>query len=407
MTRGDPTRLRQVLFNLVGNAVKFTERGRIGVSLTWEETGEEAVSLTFTVADTGIGMGEDQLARLFSPFTQADASTTRKFGGTGLGLTICKRLVEMMGGTISVYSQQGKGATFRVRLIQPLGDPMETVTLDRSVSPWPLGEVVTHEGEGHRVLLVEDNETNLLLIATVLRRAGHVVDTARNGVEGVAQVEASAMAPYDLVLMDMQMPLMDGAEATRRIRAMGEPFGSLPIVALTADVGLEDRDRYLASGLTDLLTKPVDWGRLHDVITRVTKRAALAPERILAKPKPLRHPDPKWEDAPHFDGTILDSLIEQVGTGKIRPLLRSALDNMDRHLAKVDALSRDGSAVDLRRAAHALKGMAGQFGATRTHLLSIGVEDAADDRSALIPLISALKDTIAVVKACLEQRLDG
>jgi PAS domain S-box-containing protein len=413
---GDPTRLRQVLFNLVGNAVKFTERGRVGVSLTWEESGANAVSLTFAVTDTGVGMGEEQLSRLFTPFTQADASTTRKFGGTGLGLTICKRLAEMMGGVISVDSRFGEGSTFWVRLTLPLGDPKESVSLDRTASPWPLGEVSVREGVGYRVLLVEDNETNMLLIATVLRRAGHVVDTARNGVEGVARVKASAdetlgeEGRYDLVLMDMQMPEMDGAEATRRIRAMGGEVGTLPIIALTADVSLEDRDRYLSSGLTDLLTKPVDWGRLHEVINRAVKGRNVAPEMSIEKsapgPEPLRLPGPNWREAPDFDGEVLDGLISQVGVEKVRPLLRSALDNMERYLAKVEALSLDGTPEDLRRATHALKGMAGQFGATRARLLAMVIEEQADDRSTLTPLVKALQDSIALAKEGVERRLD-
>ncbi|WP_413203903.1 PAS domain S-box protein [Rhodospirillum sp. A1_3_36] len=424
VTRGDPTRLRQVLFNLVGNAVKFTERGRIGVSLNWEDAGGDAVSLTFAVTDTGVGMGEEQMSRLFTPFTQADASTTRKFGGTGLGLTICKRLAEMMGGVISVDSRVGEGATFWVRLTLPLGDPGESVTLDSSPSPWPLGEVVAGEGEGCHVLLVEDNETNMLLIATVLRRAGHVVDTACNGVEGVARVKASVEESvgeegrYDLVLMDMQMPEMDGAEATRQIRAMGGEMETLPIIALTADVSLEDRDRYLSSGLTDLLTKPVDWGRLHDVIDRVSKGRESVPEKASDQPSPdpedqpppdrdpLRLPDPNWREAPDFDGAILDGLINQVGVDKVRPLLRSALDNMERYLAKVEALSLDGSPEDLRRATHALKGMAGQFGATRAQLLATVIEDQADDQATLAPLVKALQDSIGLAKEGLERRLD-
>jgi PAS domain S-box-containing protein len=417
VVRGDPTRLRQVLFNLVGNAIKFTEKGSVTVAMTAVRAGDDAVDLSLSIADTGLGMDDAQLSRLFSPFTQADASTTRRFGGTGLGLTICKRLVEMMGGDIVVESALGRGSTFTVRVTLPLGDANDVISLDRLAAPWLLGDAVETDTRPLRVLLAEDNETNMLLIATVLRKAGHTVDTAANGAEAVARAEAvgrGEVEPFDLVLMDMQMPEMDGAEATRRIRAMDGPVATLPIVALTADVRLEDRDRYLSSGLTDLLTKPVDWGRLHDVITRVTGTGdgvetgeARALSSRAADKGPLTLPGPNWKAAPDFDGAVLDVLTEQVGRGKVRPLIQSAMDNLDRHLTKVDALARDGSAEDLRRAAHAFKGMAGQFGATRARLLSMVIEDKAGDPVALAPLLAALGETVAKARRSLEARLHG
>jgi PAS domain S-box-containing protein len=269
---GDPTRLRQVLMNLVGNAVKFTRSGHITLRLTGAETEEKRyLRLRFEVADTGVGIDPALRPILFEAFTQADASTTRKFGGTGLGLAICKRLVGMMGGSIGVESEVGRGSTFwftvRVALAAPVALP----------APAGSGEAAADGAGGNtiRLLLAEDNQVNRLLIVTMLQRMGHSVTAVNNGVEAVA---AAAAARYDVILMDMQMPEMDGDTAAAAIRAQDGPCARVPIIALTADVMPEERARRMLSRLFDeYVTKPIDWPRLNGVVTTLAARGRAVP----------------------------------------------------------------------------------------------------------------------------------
>jgi len=240
--QGDPVRLRQILANFISNAIKFTERGEIQVLVTPSRTYEQGIWLG--VRDTGIGIPPDRLTAIFEPFTQADSSTTRKYGGTGLGLTICKRLAEMMGGQIGVESELGVGSTFYVDL------PLPTAELPDS----QMGEIEAAEvlvPLGKRVLLVEDNEVNRKVALRLLEKLQLVVEVATNGVEAVQKATTNA---YDLILMDCQMPEMDGYEATRQLRAQGV---RTPIIALTANALQGDQEQCLLAGMDDYLSKPI------------------------------------------------------------------------------------------------------------------------------------------------------
>ena len=268
---GDPTRLRQVLTNLVGNAVKFTEAGRIELRLDELVREGDRWVLNVEVRDTGIGIPPGTLDQLFDAFVQADASTTRRFGGTGLGLAICRRLVDMMGGEIGVESEPGLGSIFwfTVRL-----EAVPDAEMPPRAGP-PLPGAGAAPPKGARVLLAEDNQVNRLLIATMLERMGHRPDSVEDGLKAVEAVERGA---YDLVLMDMQMPELDGEAAAARIRAMPGPKSLLPIVALTADVLPEERDRRLRAALFDgYLTKPIDWAELDATIRRLALGPAAVP----------------------------------------------------------------------------------------------------------------------------------
>jgi signal transduction histidine kinase len=240
---GDPTRIRQVLFNLVGNAIKFTQQGRVGVHVQAAARGPGAIVLRLVVSDTGIGMADESLARLFRPFSQADSSMSRRFGGTGLGLAICKKLVEAMQGTIDARSTPGVGSLFEVNL------PLQIAAAE-STQPNPAFVLPALHG---RVLVVEDERVNQRVISHFLQRLGLERGLAE---DGLTAVEMAVTQSWDAVLMDCQLPGIDGLEATRQIRARmnGRP---LPIIALTANASTEDRAACLAAGMDDYLTKPV------------------------------------------------------------------------------------------------------------------------------------------------------
>ncbi len=255
---GDPARLRQVLLNLMTNAVKFTSAGGITVEVSyWNETSRMRIEVT----DTGIGIPEDKLPLLFGRFSQADASTTRRYGGTGLGLAICKRLVELMGGEIGVVSKEGQGSMFWFDL--PLG--IASAEGERPAAASSQKEVSLR----HRVLLAEDNIVNQEIIAAMLTQRGHAVTVVDNG--AAAAAAARAQPPFDLILMDLQMPVMDGLSATRVIRASeaAEGWGAVPIVGLTANAMLEDVERCLEAGMMAHVAKPIDWAELFVTVDRV------------------------------------------------------------------------------------------------------------------------------------------
>ncbi|MDO6384739.1 PAS domain-containing protein [Uliginosibacterium sp. 31-12] len=259
---GDPVRIRQVLTNLIGNAIKFTQQGKISVQVDCDQEVGGQASLLFAVKDTGLGIPPEALGRLFHKFQQADASTSRKFGGTGLGLAICRQLVEAMGGSIGVESREQEGSTFRFTL--PLTLPQQGFDQATASMPLPAAR------QALRILCAEDSSTNRLILRALLEEMGHRPVFAENGLEAVRTL---AREEFDLVLMDGRMPEMDGPEATRAIRAGGLPEHpvrqpQIPIIALTANASVEDRDDYLAAGMNDFLTKPIDEQQLHTALAR-------------------------------------------------------------------------------------------------------------------------------------------
>lgn len=257
---GDPTRLRQVLINLIGNAEKFTLQGNIDIRI---EPVADATQIQFSVQDSGIGMDADTLTRLFQPFAQADESTTRKFGGTGLGLKISQDLVQAMGGKIQVESTPGKGSRFWFNLpAHPVPDMDPAIPVERK-PPAPSANAPL---SGH-VLLVEDNRINQVVATRMLDKLGLSYDVANHGGEAIDRVLAK---DYDLILMDMEMPELDGPEATRRIRGMEAAASKkpIPIIAMTANALHEDRDRCLASGMNDHMAKPVEISKLTELLRK-------------------------------------------------------------------------------------------------------------------------------------------
>jgi signal transduction histidine kinase len=256
--RGDENRLRQVVFNLLGNALKFTESGSVDVTLAWRELDDPRVELDLRVRDTGIGIAADVLPRLFERFSQADQSTARRFGGSGLGLAISREIVQAMGGRIEVDSREGVGSEFRVVLELP-----------RSAAPAaadtrPLG--LSGAGRTLRILVAEDNDVNQLVIGAMLAQMGHDCEIVR---DGRAALERARQGGWDCILMDIQMPGMDGEAATRAIRALGGPASRVPIVAITANAMTDDQRSHRAAGMNEHLSKPIQPERLAQVLSRI------------------------------------------------------------------------------------------------------------------------------------------
>jgi signal transduction histidine kinase/ActR/RegA family two-component response regulator len=257
---GDPTRLSQIVHNLLSNATKFTEKGAVRLAVAAERLDESRARLCFRVSDTGPGIAENDVERLFQPFTQLDASSTRRFGGTGLGLTICRRLAGLMGGELTVESTVGEGSTF-------------ILTIEAEVRAWAAArveEVVTaqiEEGASLRVLVVEDHPVNRMIIEAWLSSAGHHAVAAENGEIALGMCHDQA---YDLILMDVNMPVMDGLTATRRLRETPGPNREVPVVVLSASARAEDHEAGYAAGADAYLNKPIDFKELAEVLGRAS-----------------------------------------------------------------------------------------------------------------------------------------
>jgi CheY-like chemotaxis protein len=262
--RGDPVRLRQVLVNLIGNAVKFTLRGAVRVAVRTSAPGR----VRFQVSDTGIGVPPDKLAAIFEPFTQADGSHTRQFGGTGLGLAITRRLVNLLDGSVWAESEPGRGSNFFVDL--PFAEAAKPAVPEfPAAAPTPaLCEVLD-------VLVAEDNPVNQQVVRAMLRRQGHTVTLAKNGGEAYRHFLSGR---FDLVLMDIQMPEVDGLEATRLIRGeeIRRQSGHLPILALTAHASLTQREQCIAAGMDGVLTKPIELATLAHAVAQFSSLALVS-----------------------------------------------------------------------------------------------------------------------------------
>lgn len=270
---GDHGRLRQILLNLVANAIKFTDDGSVDLTVQAAEESRDDVVLRFNVKDTGIGITDEDKTKLFERFTQADGSYRREYGGTGLGLAICKQLSEMMGGGIGVDSALGKGSDFWFTV--RLGRARRAESRPEIKSGKSKDADVAFSGRSLRILVAEDNRVNMQVLVSMLSNAGHRVDVAANGIEAVNAVRD---IPYDLVLMDINMPEMDGVTATKTIRAFAGPRSKIAIIALTADAMEGDRESYKGMGMNDYVPKPIDPSDLAAAMTRVFGTEAQDPD---------------------------------------------------------------------------------------------------------------------------------
>ena len=365
---GDPGRLRQVLVNLLGNGIKFTPQGQVSCRVALVEQQEQRYTLGFEVCDTGIGIPPRVQEQLFKPFTQADNSTTRRFGGTGLGLAICRRLVELMGGAITVASQEGAGSCFRFTAQLARGNPAQ-LPLPTEEAVLPGSEPVV--GGRFRILVAEDNPVNQQVALHLLNKLGCSADAVGNGLEAL---EALRRIRYDLVLMDLQMPEMDGFEATRQIRLpeSGVLHPEVPVVAMTASILPQFRDVSRSVGMQAFLTKPVKPQELATVL------AHWLPAGETPEAEPLPDEQQQAEQLPVFDRS---GVLERMGDD--RAFLQQLLSLFFSTVAGlIDELEQELQQPDNReqvhRCAHSIKGAAANVGAERLNRLALLVEQAAD-----------------------------
>jgi CheY-like chemotaxis protein/HPt (histidine-containing phosphotransfer) domain-containing protein len=380
---GDPSRIRQALLNLAGNAIKFTTAGHVCVRVAAVEAGADWVTLEWSVSDTGIGMAPDQLRNLFKEFSQADSSISRRFGGTGLGLAICKRLIECMGGAIRAASVEGQGSVFSFRLQLKTGDRSmlapQTLSADHD-----LGAAVAKLKRTVRILVVEDNITNQIVARNVLKMDGVHVDVACNGREAV---DAVMRHPYDLVFMDVQMPVLDGLAAAREIRAHGgSRLAALPIIAFSANAYASDVDACLKAGMNGHVAKPVQ---------KETLRAAVVQALSGVFTTAARQPsDEVPDDAPAYDAACVDGLIEAVTLNVVQDLLTSFVRDSNARIERLPALLTEYEKLTIE--VHAMKSAGAQVGAMRLSRLAAGLERRALDREAVT------NEDVAALKAALD-----
>ena len=372
----DSTRLRQVILNLLGNAVKFTERGSVTLHVAARPLQSGAVTLSITVKDTGPGIAPDVLPALFSRFTQADSSITRRFGGTGLGLAISKQLIELMGGKISVETVPGEGCAFRLDVPCRLAEASPVAEAPALPGPRADGRVLN-------ILVAEDNLVNQAVVTAMLAPYGHAIEVAGDGAEALEIVERGGV---DLIFMDIQMPKMDGVAATRAIRALPGPIGRVPIVALTANAMAGHREEYLSAGMNDYIAKPLKPDDLSRVLQRLQEGATVVP---MTAPAAARLEGP----APVVDLARIAELAAIIPSDSLSVMLEAFFASGAARLAEMAAAAEQQDLEALRRAAHDLAGLAANYGLAETEKLARQVIAAchAGDDDAAVPLAATVE----------------
>lgn len=370
---GDPVRIRQIIINLIGNAIKFTEKGDIilGVKQIADQTlKKDTVKLMFSIKDSGIGMTEEQQGKIFESFSQADSSTTRKYGGTGLGLAICKQLSELMGGGIKVESEPGKGSTFSFTVIFKQGDPkkIEEIKKEKTID--------IKDVKPLKILLAEDNKMNIKLALTFLERAKHKVSVANNGQEAL---EILKDKNFDIILMDVEMPIMDGIEATKLIRKgeSGKDKHNIPIIAMTAHSLPEYREKVLSAGMNDFITKPIDLAKLNRILAKIIpdRKENIEKEKVTVKTNVNKNV--------RFDK---DRAIEKLGDDPelYAEFCQMFVDEIPDISESLKIAVQKKEAEDIRKKAHYLKGSAAMIGLNIISKISAELETAGKENNLTI-----------------------
>ncbi|MCP4404942.1 MAG: response regulator, partial [bacterium] len=419
----------QVLINLSNNAVKFTEKGEITVETKMIKETPENFTLQFAVHDTGIGVTQEQIGKLFKSFSQADSSTTRKFGGTGLGLTISKRLVEMMGGELWVESEPEKGSTFHFTIRAQTAEQTQTMRGIPEIVQNPKLDREMGTRLPLKILLAEDNSINQHVALLTLEQLGYRADVAENGLE---TLEALRKSTYDIIFMDVQMPVMDGLEATRRIRQEFPADRQPRIIAVTANAMQGDRERYLAAGMNDYLRKPLDPRELVEALKKAALQKTTPQRRKDAKTEKEQTMEDKTEPTPaasqegnatkkrnagqssHHNSQL--TILDPAALHRVKTMLGTQAAAMlpeliDEFFNNFEVLHKDaqqalwqGKPDELYRIAHTLKSTSRNFGATALVNLCRTLEQRAqtENLETLGELLTQIKKEYTQVQAALQ-----
>lgn len=363
---GDPTRIRQILLNLVNNAIKFTSKGQIEIRVALD--GDK---ILFQVIDTGVGIPEGSLEKMFKAFSQLDASTTRKYGGTGLGLSICRELVSLMGGEIGVESVEGKGSTFWFKVPLPRSTKESVNTSHREV----------RTSEPLKILVAEDNSVNQMIFKVMLEKMGHMVHLVTNGREAL---DALSVGHYNLVLMDCQMPEMDGYEATRQIRSSGASWADTYVIAITANAMSGDRAQCLAAGMNDYIPKPIKKEQLSEVLSKVK------PSGVSLS---VLHPEKMKE---------LKELDDDGSNETLKEIVSAYLHSSPPKLARLKSHCASNNLKDAKKDAHSLRSSSLIFGAYNLSDLLAKIEYASDT-SEIEQVIATIAEEYSRVEAELRK----
>lgn len=324
--KGDPYRLRQVLNNLINNAIKFTDRGEVLVSIKNIACEGEDIILKFTVKDTGIGISNEELKRLFKKFSQVDGSITRKYGGTGLGLVITKQLIELMGGSIRVESERNRGSSFYFQLRLKLGERPKEKTVRETAELRSVKQL--------KLLLAEDDQINRVVISSMLQKVGHHVEAVTNGQEALAACQRHL---YDAVLMDIQMPIMDGIEATRAIRMIEGPGKNIPIIAVTAFALKGDRERFLSMGMDGYISKPIQMEELYSTLEEISNNI----------------------DKEDIRKRVKQFLVEESEASKLKKASKKSqlkdLKDIEKHISEMEAIIKKNDTANIEEVAQKIK----------------------------------------------------
>ncbi len=376
--RGDAGRVRQVLLNIMSNAIKFTDTGRVMVEMRLDKYDSDMATIAWSVTDTGIGIPPERVSELFKDFMQADNSITRRFGGSGLGLAICKRLVVQMGGTIDVTSEVGRGTTFVFRIAFPvIKIETEDTTAVKSSKGIDLSASLRTLGRQCRIVVADDDATNRLVVANMLKPFDFQIHFAANGMEAVGLVST---LPVDFVLMDMRMPEMDGIQATRSIRSKGGDFLNLPIIAFTANAFGEDRAACIEAGMNDFVVKPVRKATLIEAMARAVQLISTTKPKLEQADQVMLAPSqPSSAKEERFDSDAVDSLLDELGSEMVAELKSVFYSETEVRLAGMRDLVCPAMHERISREAHSLKSASAMFGLQKLSSHARQMESGAKD----------------------------